>query len=141
MIGDDAFGRFVLDRLEAIGVDMSRVRQQADLKTGIGVTLSEPDDRAILTYSGSIDATSAEHLTDDCTACRHWHLASYFLITKLRDYWPDWLRRLRGQGVTVSLDTNLETVSFRSVSAAIAPRIKRFRAHRSSRYRAVPQAR
>ena len=40
------------------------------------------------------------------SACRHWHIASYFLLNKVRPHWPAWIAKLKAAGVTVSLDTN-----------------------------------
>lgn len=106
-VGTDPFGTFVLERLDALGVDASRVRRRPGLKTGIGVALTEPDDRAILTVPGSIDAMGPAELTGELAgACRHWHIASYFLLDRLRASWPGWLAKLRAAGVTTSLDTN-----------------------------------
>ncbi|HZO89085.1 MAG TPA: carbohydrate kinase family protein [Chthonomonadaceae bacterium] len=107
-VGADAFGQFVRERLKALGVDVRRVRQQTALKTGLGLALIKPDgDRAILTYSGTIDAVQPSDLTPDLvSAFRHWHIASYFLLNRLRGYWPLWLERCRAAGRTTSLDTN-----------------------------------
>jgi ribokinase len=106
-LGADPFGDLALARHRELGVDVSRVRRHAAEKTGLGVALAEPDDRAILTYVGTIDAVQAEALSADLLlVCRHWHIASYFLLSRLRPHWPAWLRRLRAGGVTTSLDTN-----------------------------------
>ncbi|MCW5980145.1 MAG: carbohydrate kinase family protein [Bryobacteraceae bacterium] len=106
-IGDDVFGRFALQRLQSAGVNVDRVGVHPRLKTGIGVALAEPGDRAILTYLGTIDATQPEELTSGLLdACRHWHLASYFLLNSLRGAWADWLARCKRAGLTTSLDTN-----------------------------------
>lgn len=106
-VGDDVFGSFMLTRLEALGIDISRVRRHAHLRTGLGVALAEPDDRAILTYPGTIDAVTTAQLDEDLlSACRHWHVASYFLLSRLRDIWPEWLERLKAANLTTSLDTN-----------------------------------
>ena len=106
-VGTDALGTFVGERLRETGVDTSRVRTRSELKTGLGVALAEPDDRAILTYLGTIDSVEPSDLTDALlTECAHWHIASYFLLGKLRGYWASWLRRCKDAGVTTSLDTN-----------------------------------
>src|SRR5438128_1133504 len=55
-LGTDPFGDLVLARLRELGVEVTRVRRHATEKTGLGVALAEPDDRAILTYAGTIDA-------------------------------------------------------------------------------------
>jgi ribokinase len=106
-VGRDAFGEFVLRELQEIGVDTSRVKKHAVLKTGIGIALAEGDDRAILTYPGSIDATHPEDIEETLLhSCRHWHIASYFLLRNLRSFWPQWIQRCREEGLTTSLDTN-----------------------------------
>jgi ribokinase len=106
-VGEDAFGDFVRERLRGLGVDDSRVRRDPKLKTGLGVALSEPDDRAILTYPGTIDSVEPADLDSGLlSACRHWHIASYFLLSKLRRRWPRWLTACKEAGLTTSLDPN-----------------------------------
>ncbi len=106
-IGADQFGEFALRKLEECGVNCSLVEVDPDLRTGLGVTLAEPSDRAILTFLGSITAVPAADLPRDPeTLCRHWHIASYFLLTQLRPAWSEFLARVRNCGVTASLDPN-----------------------------------
>lgn len=106
-VGEDAFGDFVRERLRGLGVDDSRVCRDPKLKTGLGVALSEPDDRAILTYPGTIDSVEPADLDSGLlSACRHWHIASYFLLSKLRKRWPRWLAACKEAGLTTSLDPN-----------------------------------
>ncbi|UCF36441.1 MAG: carbohydrate kinase family protein [Acidobacteriota bacterium] len=106
-VGHDAFGELSLKRLSECGVDTSLVKISEELKTGLGIALTEPDDRAILTVLGTIDATAPEELTPEVAgSCRHWHIASYFLLNSLRETWLDWLKFCRQKGVTTSLDTN-----------------------------------
>jgi ribokinase len=106
-VGQDVFGEFVLRELQQIGVDTTRVKRHRSLKTGLGIALAEKDDRAILTYPGSIDATHAEDLEETLFhSCRHWHIASYFLLRRLRSSWPHWIQKCRKEGLTTSLDTN-----------------------------------
>jgi sugar/nucleoside kinase (ribokinase family) len=106
-IGHDAFGKFTLERLRSIGVDTSRVSCHPSLKTGLGVALAETRDRAILTYLGTIDAVLPADLPDNLpAACRHWHIASFFLLGSLRPYWSHWVQRCKEAGLSTSLDTN-----------------------------------
>ena len=105
-VGNDNFGDFVLDQLRKNSVDISSVHRDATIKTGAGVSLTEPNDRAILTYLGSIDAVGPDDLLKLPMTFRHWHLASYFLLKKLRKFWPQWLKKLRAQKIPVSLDSN-----------------------------------
>ena len=106
-VGQDLFGRFVLEQLRLAGLNTARLKPHTALKTGIGVALSEKNDRAILTYMGTIDATRPSDLEEELlNSVRHWHVASYFLLASMRGFWPEWLRKCHQHGVTTSLDTN-----------------------------------
>jgi sugar/nucleoside kinase (ribokinase family) len=107
-VGDDTLGRAIGERLATLGVEISRVARRPDLQTGLGVSLVKPDgDRAMLTYLGAIHAAQPADLTEDLLAtCRHWHLASLFLLDPLRGHWRSWLERCRTARLTTSLDTN-----------------------------------
>ena len=105
--GRDLFGQFVVEQLRGAGVETARMKVHPTLKTGIGVALSEENDRAILTYMGTIDSTSPADITADLLHnCRHWHVASYFLLSQMRPFWPGWLAKCKQRGLTTSLDTN-----------------------------------
>jgi len=54
LVGDDTFGRYMLDHLERHGIDRSGVVVDPAVQTGAGVLLSTPQDRAILTYAGAM---------------------------------------------------------------------------------------
>jgi sugar/nucleoside kinase (ribokinase family) len=106
-VGDDAFGHLVLSRLDDAGVDTSAVAVDPALKTGLGIAFCNGDDRAILTYVGSINALSPADVTDAYLAStRHLHYGSFFLHSGLIVHAPEIVRRARSHGVSVSLDTN-----------------------------------
>lgn len=107
--GDDIFGRFMLDQMQARGVDVSNVIVRPDGKTGLSVILNQDADRAILTYPGLIAALRAADIPDDLLRkARHLHIASYFLQTDLQPGLPDLFRRAHVFGLTTSLDTNYD---------------------------------
>lgn len=106
-VGDDPFGRYLLEQMRAVGVDVSRVVVDPTIKTGGTVILSKGQDRAMLTYLGSIGEVRYQDLGPDWTTlARHLHVASPFLLTKLRADMPRMMREARQAGMTVSLDTN-----------------------------------
>jgi sugar/nucleoside kinase (ribokinase family) len=106
-VGADLFGEFVLSELEKTGVDISRMKKHPTVKTCVGLALSEGNDRAILTYPGTLDTPSAEDLDPELLkSCGHWHIAAYFLMRHLQPAWKNWLEHCRRSGVTTSLDTN-----------------------------------
>lgn len=126
-VGGDAFGGFLLERLRDAGVDTALVRTDPALRTGIGVALAEPNDRAILTYLGTIDASGPDDLPDAPErVCRHWHVASYFLLDRLRGAWPAFLQRCRRGGVTTSLDPNWDPENRWAEVRALLPLIDVF---------------
>ena len=55
-VGDDLFGRFMLDALAERSVDVSGVLVDGSRPTGVSVVLVRREDRAILTALGTIDA-------------------------------------------------------------------------------------
>jgi sugar/nucleoside kinase (ribokinase family) len=106
-VGDDDFGRLVVRRLDEAGVDTRHVRVDPDLKTGLGIALCTEDDRAILTYVGSIAALEPGDVGEALLAsARHLHYGSFFLHAGLRPHAPALLRQARALGLSVSLDTN-----------------------------------
>lgn len=106
-LGEDVFGRLILDELGRSGVDTGFIRVDTAVTTGVTCILQKPDDRAMLTVSGSIGAAAFADAPDALKKnVRHLHIASYYLMDQLRSGYPDFLRELRANGVTVSLDTN-----------------------------------
>lgn len=106
-VGDDGFGRLILQRLDECGVDTSYVRVDPSLKTGLGVALCKENDRAILTYLGSLSALTVDDVSDEFLAsARHLHYGSFFLHTGLKSHAPSIVQRARDYGLSISLDTN-----------------------------------
>ena len=107
VVGDDLFGHFMLDYVQARGIDTSGVVVDPTLKTGLSVIMSRPQDRAILTYPGAIPALQAEQVNLGLMEqSRHVHLTSYYLQNALRPGLPTLLKQAQELGLTVSLDTN-----------------------------------
>jgi len=106
-LGKDIFGDYVCAELERSGIDIGGLRRHESAQTCLGVALSEPGDRAMLTHLGALAAASPADLRPELLRkCRHWHVAGYFLLPRLRPAWSGWLKQCRAAGVTTSLDTN-----------------------------------
>jgi len=105
-VGPDAFGQLFLEKLAATGVDLSAIVRDDHAKTGVGILLCRQNDRAILTYNGTIDGVSRDMVAAQLPRAGHLHIASYYLMATLRPAWPDLARQAKAQGMTVSLDTN-----------------------------------
>lgn len=106
-LGRDIFGEYVYTELKATGVDVTRLKLHREIQTCLGLALSEPNDRAILTHLGALNAATPNDLDPNLLQlCRHWHIAGYFLLPHLQPAWKTWLELCRANGVTTSLDTN-----------------------------------
>ncbi len=108
-VGADSFGQLVIAKLSGAGVDTRFITVDPALKTGLTVHLTPEgsNDRAMLTYLGSLCALTPADVTDEIlTSARHLHLGSYFLHTGLLPEWGSITRRAKALGVSVSLDTN-----------------------------------
>jgi sugar/nucleoside kinase (ribokinase family) len=116
--GDDFAGRFMLEAMRARGVNTDHVRVAPEERTGMSVILNRIQDRAILTYPGTMGALRAPEITDDLLkAAQHLHVSSYFLQTGLQPGLPELFSRAQGLGLTTSLDTNWDPASaWRGVS-------------------------
>ena len=105
-VGDDDFGRLAVRRLEENGVE-ALIDVDPGLKTGLGIALCREDDRAILTYVGSIGALRPEDVSERLLAsARHLHFGSFFLHTGLRSHAPVLLQQAHALGLTTSIDPN-----------------------------------
>jgi sugar/nucleoside kinase (ribokinase family) len=109
VVGADPYGDFSTDALRRTGVDVSLVQRRAALKTGITVSITSTEDRALVTYLGAIAALSAEDLPDAVFAGqRHFHVSSWFLQDGLRPGLKDRFAAARRAGLTTSLDTGYD---------------------------------
>ena len=104
--GEDSFGDFMLNCLEAEGVDSSFIRRSKD-KTALTLCLTKPDgDRSILTYMGDMDTVQPVWIDELLPQARHLHVCSYYLLKSLQPEYPALLKKAKSLGLTVSLDTN-----------------------------------
>jgi sugar/nucleoside kinase (ribokinase family) len=108
-LGLDAYGGVVERYLNKYSVDDALITRDAAYETGITVAMSAVNskDRAMITYFGdTIDCWQAEEINahDLASTCRHLHVGSFFLQSKLRPGLAGLFAELRGLGVTTSLD-------------------------------------
>jgi sugar/nucleoside kinase (ribokinase family) len=104
VVGDDVLGRFMLDELRARGVDTAASVVDTTTPTGLSAVLVEPDDRATLTFRGTIGALRAGMVSDALLArTRHVHTGGWYL-QGAAEVLGDILRRARAAGATTSLD-------------------------------------
>jgi sugar/nucleoside kinase (ribokinase family) len=108
-LGADSWGDYCLDALHAAGIDIASVRPDAALRTGATVSLSTPQDRALVTFPGAIDALRADEVSDALLASAdHLHVSSYYLQRALRPDCRKLLARARSAGLSTSLDPGFD---------------------------------
>jgi len=104
-VGKDHVGDFLLDALTTAGVDISRVVRDAALPTGICVSMSFPDDYAMVSYPGVRESFVLQEVdVDYVKQARHLHLSSFYLQPGLQPGCLELFRGARRAGLTTSLD-------------------------------------
>ena len=79
-IGNDFFGKIVLDKLLEKGVDISLIIVDNVSNTGASIVLNFDEDRAMVTYAGAMSNLTISDISDNALAmARHLHFSSYFL--------------------------------------------------------------
>jgi sugar/nucleoside kinase (ribokinase family) len=107
VVGDDPFGRFMLDAMGGRGVDVSACTVDPTRPTGATVILSSGRDRAILTAMGTIGALDVDRVPDALLdRARHLHLSCFYLQETSRERLPGFFTMARARGLTTSFDTN-----------------------------------
>jgi len=107
VVGDDMFGRFMCEQLQAHGIDTSAVVTLPERSTGVTVVMSGRDDRAMLTFAGTTgDLRRSVIGADMLSRTRHIHVSSYFLQRALAPELPALFHEARDGEATTSLDPN-----------------------------------
>ncbi len=107
VIGDDLFGHFMAESLREREVETPGVVVEPTLQTGVTVILARPDDRAILTFPGAIEALRSELVDPELLArARHVHVSAFFLQRSLAPGLGELLASVQARGGSTSLDPN-----------------------------------
>jgi sugar/nucleoside kinase (ribokinase family) len=103
--GEDHAGRLCVDSMAAFGMDVSRVKLDPQLKTGVTVSIASRHDRSLVSYLGATTVLTAADIGDDVFGpFRHVHSSSYFLQAGLHPGFADVFSRAKRHGLTTSLD-------------------------------------
>jgi sugar/nucleoside kinase (ribokinase family) len=107
IVGDDLFGQFMTTALGSRGVDTTQIKVDPVIRTGLTVILDRGDDRAMLTFPGTIATLSSQAIDDARLAtARHVHVSSFFMQTDLRPALPELLEHAKASGASTSIDPN-----------------------------------
>lgn len=105
-VGDDIFGEYILRFLNNERINVLRVRRQPNTNTGFTVSLTYPENRALITYTGIMkDFTINEEDIDFIISnSDHLHISSFFLQKRLQQDIGYLFTKAKEKGLTTSLD-------------------------------------
>lgn len=107
IVGDDVFGGFVRGSIDDEGIDTRALRVDGSRPTGFSVILARPDDRAILTSTGTIaDLRGSSVDLRLLGSTRHVHVSSYYMQRGLQKDLPGLFEAAHARGATTSIDPN-----------------------------------
>ncbi len=108
-VGDDAFGRYALDRLRVADVDLAQVRVAPGVQTAATVGLiNERGERLFFHHKGAGDVVDLDDLPFDrgiLEGLAYFHVASFFQMAGIRARGVALLERARAAGLFTSADT------------------------------------
>jgi sugar/nucleoside kinase (ribokinase family) len=108
-VGDDDAGRFIMHVLRDSGVDTSRVAEvPAPTAATVALVNSAGERKFFHRLGASCEAfvEPIEFTPELCEGMSHFHLASLFVLPRLRACGPEMLIRAREAQLTTSFDTN-----------------------------------
>jgi sugar/nucleoside kinase (ribokinase family) len=110
VVGDDPFGRFMLEALDGAGIDVSGCRIDPTVPTGATVILAHGVARANMTALGAIDRLRADDIPRELLAAsRHLHVGSTYLQPALVADLPELFAEARSLGLSTSFDCNWDS--------------------------------
>ncbi|QRR04142.1 carbohydrate kinase family protein [Dyadobacter sandarakinus] len=105
VIGEDYFGEFILRELEKKAVSCQHITRLAGRKTGCTLVMSYDQDRANVTYPGTMDALTIRDIPiESPTVYQHLHVSSLFLQKGIHRDIAQIFMHAKAAGMTTSLD-------------------------------------
>jgi sugar/nucleoside kinase (ribokinase family) len=104
IVGDDSLGEFVMGELGNFGVGTTNISKVSE-RTGVTIALTYSQDRALLTFPGTIETYTGDNITSELLAnYSHLHVGSFFLQTALQPNLAQIFQQAHVLGLTTSLD-------------------------------------
>ncbi len=104
-IGQDTYGEIVLGILRKNRVDTQHIHMIQEEKTGATIILNYNQDRANITYCGAINSLTSDLIPwQKIHEFDHVHISNFFVQKGIRENIIKIFKRLKGYGVTTSLD-------------------------------------
>jgi len=108
-VGNDVNGGVVLRSFRSSGVGVDKVQVLDNLKTGITISLTYPENRAFITYVDGIDNLTKSDVNPELfRGYSHLHVSSIYILRKMLSSFSWVFSEAKKQGLTTSLDTNAD---------------------------------
>jgi sugar/nucleoside kinase (ribokinase family) len=104
-IGNDYFGKLILDKLSEKGVDVSLIVKDKNSNTGATIVLNFFEDRAMITYPGAMNNLTIKDITKTALwQAKHLHFSSYYLQPGIKNDVDKMFKMAKDIGMTTSFD-------------------------------------
>lgn len=105
-IGDDSFGKFIIDALKSYNVKTDSVIVDPGLKTGATFIYILEKDRMNVTFPGAMEHLTQTDVSDELLqSARHLHTSTIFFQPGLKKGVSKLFERAKNFGLTTSMDT------------------------------------
>ncbi|MBA7526832.1 ATP-dependent 6-phosphofructokinase [subsurface metagenome] len=108
-IGNDFFGRFLIDKLKSHNVDISQLTIKNNKETGITINLSYKKDKYQISSLNLVSSLNADEVMfENIEDIGHVHFTSYYMMNNLKNYYVKFIGDIKRsyENITFSLDTN-----------------------------------
>lgn len=104
-VGNDNYASLVTESLQSKSVDISNIIYEKDDQTGITIIVNYGEDRANITYPGTMDLLTLDDIKEEVlNQSRHMHLSSVFMQKGLRNDVVEVFKMAKRLGLTTSFD-------------------------------------
>jgi len=104
-LGNDAYGRLILDQLKQRNINTEAVDVSEEWATGATIALNYGNDRAMITYPGAMAHFGMEDINPNLlNQARHLHVSSVFLQPCLKPNIVTLFKSAKESGMSTSLD-------------------------------------
>jgi len=111
-VGSDPNGRIVLETLKSSNVGTEKVRVLDSMKTGITISLTYPENKALITYTRGIDTLTWSDINPELFhGYDHLHISSIYILRKLLVSLHEIFAEAKRRGLSTSLDTNADPLN------------------------------
>lgn len=102
-LGNDTFGKIMLENLNNLGINTKFVNIRNDVGTGVSISLTNSQDRAFITYEGTNSLLDVEKIPEEVLqSANHVHVLCY--SPQKHDKYVRFFKYLKSLGKTISFD-------------------------------------